>query len=262
MSSCHRTTLILGLMFACGHAMSCSSSKSQPPEWEVSAGKVTAALGRGDRDEAAVAAETLLQDYPQDSRSWQVAADAFLRSGRIERAVELYDRFAKERPETVPFLWQRGIALTYAGRFQDAARQFESHRDVNPNDVENAAWHFLCLAKATTLEEAREKLLPAPGDPRPPMNEILQLLKDGKTQPVLDRIEIFPPGTIGRRSAEFYGYLYLGMAADAEGDPEKALLLINRSIENARNDYMGDVTRVYAGVLKRNSDRLRSAEPD
>jgi hypothetical protein len=37
--------------------------------------------------------------------------------------------------------WQRGIALYYAGRYKDCRLQFESHRTVNPNDVETVREH-------------------------------------------------------------------------------------------------------------------------
>ncbi len=247
--------LWLALLFAAGHAMSCSSTRSQPPDGEPTAAQVGDALRRGDHDAAASTAQQLLKRSPEDPQTWRLVADALLRTGRVERAAELYDQFAEERPETVPFLWQRGIALTLSGRYQDAARQFESHREVNPNDVENAAWHFLALAKATTVREAREKLLPAPGDPRPPMKEVLQFLKDGNAEPVTDRIEQLPEETPARRSAAFYGYLYLGMVADAEGDTMQALSLVTRSTEYTGNNYMGDVARAYAGILKRQSDQ-------
>jgi hypothetical protein len=37
---------------------------------------------------------------------------------------------------------------------------FYAGRTVNPNDVENAAWHFLCVARAESPEKARAALLP------------------------------------------------------------------------------------------------------
>ena len=58
--------------------------------------------------------------------------------------------------------WQRGIALYYAGRYQDCREQFESHRTVNPDDVENAAWHFLvCCARRVSGESGSGRFLPS-----------------------------------------------------------------------------------------------------
>ncbi len=43
-------------------------------------------------------------------------------------------------PGAEPELWQRGLALYYTERFADGQKQFELHKTVNPNDVENRAW--------------------------------------------------------------------------------------------------------------------------
>ena len=45
----------------------------------------------------------------------------------------------------------------YAGRYQDCREQFESHRTVNPDDVENAAWHFLCVARASLRRKRKRR---------------------------------------------------------------------------------------------------------
>ena len=70
-----------------------------------------------------------------------------IRTGRFAASAAAFDELAKVIPDQAPQLWQRGIALYYAGRYTDCRRQFESHRTVNPDDVENAAWHFLCVAR-------------------------------------------------------------------------------------------------------------------
>jgi hypothetical protein len=77
-------------------------------------------------------------------------AVAEFRSGRVAESAAGFDKVAKLAPDYAPQLWQRGIALYYAGRYRDCRAQFESHRTVNPDDVENAAWHFLCVARAET----------------------------------------------------------------------------------------------------------------
>ena len=68
-------------------------------------------------------------------------------NGRIAESVTGFDNVAKLAPRSAPQLWQRGIALYYARRYRDCREQFEAHRLVNANDVENAAWHFLCVAR-------------------------------------------------------------------------------------------------------------------
>lgn len=44
-----------------------------------------------------------------------------------------------------------------------------------PAEVENAAWHFLCVARAELPEAARQQLLPVGPDARVPMREVYQM---------------------------------------------------------------------------------------
>ena len=93
------------------------------------------------------------------------AVDEF-EQGRFAQSAATFDEVAKMIPQQAPQLWQRGIALYYAGRYADCRRQFESHRTVNPDDVENAAWHFLCVAREQSPDKARAALLPVGPDSR------------------------------------------------------------------------------------------------
>ena len=86
--------------------------------------------------------------------------DAYLKSGKFKEAVADFDTFLELRPKLAPDHWRRGIALYYAGQFDDGREQFDLHRTVNPEDVENAAWHYLCNARANTPKKAREDLIP------------------------------------------------------------------------------------------------------
>ncbi len=207
------------------------------------------ALRRGEPQAALDAADAMLRQSPDDPRAIITAADVLLRCGKPDLAVPLYDQYIKARPEAMPQLWQRGIALYFNGQHRSAAQQFVQHREVNPNDVENAAWHFLCVAKAESIERAKQLLLPAPGDPRIPMAEILEMLADGETAHVVERIERLRPETPGRESAIFYGNLYLGLYADACGDQKTALRRMTAAASEAPHHYMGDIARVYAKHL-------------
>src|ERR1051326_2190619 len=117
-------------------------------------------------------------DSPQEIFDRAVAD---FQAGRIAQSVAGFDRVAKLLPAYAPQLWQRGIALYYAGRYKDCRAQFESHRMVNPDDVENAAWHFLCVARAESPGKAKSLLLPVGPDARVPMAEIYQMLRGALT---------------------------------------------------------------------------------
>lgn len=208
------------------------------------------ALRDGDAKAAVAAADRLIKVDSDRPESVLLAADVYLRCGKSAEAVKWFDRYLQDRPENLADLWQRGIALYFAGDFKQGTAQFEEHRKVNPNDVENAAWHFLCVAKSDSFETAQRLVLPAPNDPRVPMEEVLAMLSNGDTEAVRQRMESVPAGTAARERADFYGNFYLGLYADAQGDSTEALRLLRKSAENAPHHYMGDVARVYVMYLE------------
>lgn len=169
------------------------------------------------------------------------AADDF-RAGRIEAAVKGFDRAALLSPNDAPFLWQRGIAQFYAGQFHACAQMFATHRTVNPDDVENAAWHFLCVAQADSPQAARQQLLPVGLDPRAPMREIYQMFQGRATTAQV----LKAAGTNVR--AQFYARLYSGLYLEATGDREAGRTQIEIAAEPRYAEaggYMHDVARVH-----------------
>lgn len=161
-------------------------------------------------------------------------------------SARLFDRVAAARPDLEPELWQRGIALYYADRFADGRRQFELHRKVNPNDVENPAWHFLCVARLEGVEAARKAMLPVGDDSRVPMKEILELFAGrADDQAVLAAAERGPEAE--RRNQLCYAHLYLGLHAEARGDATAARRHIEAAAGPYRMDHsMGRVAAVHA----------------
>ncbi|MEM9368994.1 MAG: tetratricopeptide repeat protein [Planctomycetota bacterium] len=207
------------------------------------------ALRNGDSGAARGAADQMRSLADEVPSIAMTVADVYLRTGEIELAVEFFDRVYDAQESQRPYLWRRGIALAFAERWEDAAKQFEIHRNVNPHDVENATWHFFCVAKSRGFDAAVELLLPAPGDERPPLEEVLQMYRTGDIDPVESAIESLAADSVSRRSAEFYGYLYVAMYCDAKGQPDRARDAIQRSVAHAGRGYMGDVARVYAKRL-------------
>lgn len=168
--------------------------------------------------------------------------------GRVVESAAGFDNLVKLVPNSAPQLWQRGIALYYAGRYKDCRAQFESHRTVNPNDVENAVWHFLCVARLESPEKAKAALLPVGPDSRVPMREIYDMFR-GTRRPedVLS--------TAGQqRSAQFYARLYLGLYFEAMGNARLAREHITAAAADqfaTVGGYMHTVAKVHLGVLDR-----------
>ena len=180
---------------------------------------------------------------PQDV--FERAVDDFER-GRVVESAAGFDAVIKLAPDVAPRLWQRGIALYYAGRYRDCRAQFESHRTVNPDDVENAAWHFLCVARAESPEKAKAALLPVGPDPRVPMREIYDMFRGTRTPE-----EVLKAGGT-RASGQFYAALYVGLYYEALGNKSKALEHIRAAAAErfaADGGYMYTVAKVHLGTL-------------
>jgi lipoprotein NlpI len=169
-------------------------------------------------------------------------------AGRIAESAEAFDQIARLRPDIAPDLWQRGIALYYAGRYQDCRQQFESHRTVNPNDVENAAWHFLCVARQESPDRARMALLPVGPDARVPMAQVYELFR-GR----LDPQQVLTAAG-ARLDGQFFAHLYLGLYYEALGNTRLALEHITTAADPrfaAVGGYMHMVAGVHLSILQR-----------
>jgi lipoprotein NlpI len=167
-------------------------------------------------------------------------------AAKPEESARQFDALIKADPTAEPELWQRGLSLYYADRFQDGREQFESHRTVNPNDVENPAWHFACVARLDGLEAAREAMLPVGPDRRVPMKEIIAYYRgEGSPEEILAAAEAGDEA--GKRNRLCYAHLYLGLFAEATGDADAAKQHISLAAGRYSMDhYMGRVAQVHA----------------
>lgn len=166
--------------------------------------------------------------------------------GKPVESAKVFDRLVAAVPRAEPELWQRGLALYYADRFDDGRKQFERHKTVNPDDVENPAWHFLCVARLEGLEAARKKLLPVGRDPRVPMQEILDLYA-GRCEPAAVLAAAEQGAGPARRNQLCYAHLYLGLYHEAAGNADKARGHIEQAAGPFRMDhYMGRVAVLHA----------------
>ena len=175
------------------------------------------------------------------------AIDDFL-AGRVAESVAGFDRVVALAPDSAPQLWQRGIALYYVGRYDDCRKQFESHRTVNPDDVENPAWHFLCVARAESPQKARAALLPVGPDQRSPMREIYEMFR-GTMAPaaVLAAAGAVP-------FARFFAELYVGLYYEATGNTAQALTHLQAAASErfaAAGGYMHRVATLHPLLARR-----------
>jgi len=178
--------------------------------------------------------------------------DAYLKLGEFAKAIADYDVMLEANPKFAPQHWRRGIALYYAGRFEDGVKQFETHKTVNPEDVENAAWHYLCNVKVAGKEKAQKALIAVTGDTRVPMAEIQKLFA-GKLKPedVLAAADKTKADTRAGISARFYANLYVALWYEAEGEAKKVREHLTTAVEKYEiSDYMWDVGNAHLQLLK------------
>jgi lipoprotein NlpI len=183
----------------------------------------------------------------QEPRELLDRAVADFVSGRVVESAAGFDQLVKVAPSIAPQLWQRGIALYYAGRYDDCRKQFELHRTVNPDDVENAAWHFLCVARAESPARARAALLPVGPDARVPMRQVYEMFRGTLTPE-----SVLQAGT--QLQGQFFARLYVGLYFEALGDRARALEHLTLAASDRYADaggYMHTVAKVHVGLAPR-----------
>lgn len=206
--------------------------------------------------EAAVKALTrAIELNPKGLTLYDRRGDAYLKLGKWNEAVADFDKFLAmtKDPTAAAHHWRRGIALYYAGKFKEGKEQFELHRAVNPEDVENSAWHYLCNARATSPEQARKDLIPVKKDARVPMAQVLELFA-GKLKPrdVIDAAENANLKGDALTPARFYAHLYVALYYESEKDGTKAREHLTTAVEKYKiGDYMWDVANAHLEMLRK-----------
>jgi lipoprotein NlpI len=184
-------------------------------------------------------------DAPNDTARGRLTLGMrHFRENKIADSLRDFDRAAELDPTLAPQLWQRGISDYYAGKFDEGRRQFELHKTVNPDDVENAAWHFLCVARQQGIDAARKKLIKidVAQDDRVPMAEIYAFYAGrGSEEAVLNAAKKADTAT-----ARMYAHLYLGLYFEAAGDAKLARSHLEQAADaRVADNYMHDVAKIH-----------------
>src|SRR5262245_22983115 len=199
---------------------------------------------------------------PDAAQVFQRRGSEHLKAGHFDQAIRDFDRYLELVPNQKPYHWQRGIALYYAGRYDEARRQFELHQTVNRDDVENAVWHYLCVARLAGVEKARASLIKIQNDRRVPMMAVYALF-GGKSTPE----DVMAVAKLGAAFPEqlkrqlFYGNFYIGLFYEAAGRGDLARDYISRAVPQAMPaDYMGDVAQMHAEILNKRAVKQIGAD--
>jgi lipoprotein NlpI len=213
---------------------------------------IAATADAGRHDEAIQQAKTLLEEHPNQAEVHYLLGRSYFCLGKFGESVRAFDAYVERRPDLRARQWERGIALYYAGQYEEGARQFEMYQTYHSGDVENAVWHFLCRAALDGPEAAMRKLLPVTGDSRVPMRQIYRLYQGaGSVEEVLRAVEGGNPDEQQRAARLFYARLYIGLHHEAWRRTDEArtwIALADREHKDTMgiNRYMWWVAHVHA----------------
>jgi lipoprotein NlpI len=183
---------------------------------------------------------------PKVAEVWNVRGAVYFKLAKFDQSLADFDKYLELRPAEKNGHWMRGITCYYAGKFDEGKKQFEGYEKVDTNDVENAVWHFLCVARKDGVDKARAGLLKIGKDRRVPMSQVYELFA-GKLKPddVLQAAKT--PGAdeelLNRQL--FYAHLYLGLYFEVSGDAKKSLEHLEEAVRHRISHYMWDVARVH-----------------
>src|SRR5262249_71962 len=156
------------------------------------------AMKSGDPAAALKLADEAIAADPKLGVAYDVRGTAHFKIGKIKESLADFDKFIELVPKAAAAHWRRGLTLYYADEFAKGVAQFPTSDKEEPNDVENAVWHFLCDAKVKGLEKARGEMLKVSKDPRGPYFMKIYGMFHGDAKPE----EVFAAAEAGKATGD------------------------------------------------------------
>ncbi|HUY88070.1 MAG TPA: tetratricopeptide repeat protein [Pirellulales bacterium] len=216
-------------------------------------GVIYEALGR--HEPAVADFDRALELDPRHADAYDHRGSERFKLCRIAESIADFDKAIELDPARERGHWKRGISYYYAGKYRPGRKQFESYQTFDDNDVENAVWRYLCMARGESADKARRELLKIKDDPRVPMMQVYAMFA-GRAQPadVLAAAKAGEPSPEELNGRLFYAELYVGLYYDAAGVRDQAAEHIAAAVEHRIEHYMWDVARIHAELLKREAN--------
>ena len=207
--------------------------------------------------EAAADLTKALELDPKNARIHQQRGLVHFKQGKIAASIADFDKYIEGVPSAKISHWQRGISYYYAGKWDDGIAQFEGYQSFDSNDVENAVWRFMCMARKDGLPKARKEILKIGDDRRVPMRQVYDLYAGTlKPEEVMTAAKAGKPDMEQLNRQLFYAHLYLGIYHELEGKKKLALEHLHKATEEHRvGHYMWDVARVHRDLLRRELEK-------
>jgi lipoprotein NlpI len=214
--------------------------------------RVSAYIPAGKSREAIFDLDRLLAMNPRQTRLLEIRGTEKFKLRQFKEAIADFDLECKLDPARSPWHWKRGLAYYYAGQYDKGRDQFQAYHDREDNDVENAVWRVMCMArmKDVGLAKAQQQVLVVRRDSRVPMMEAYALFA-GKAQPadVLAAIDRGTPDDGERHRRMFYGSLYLGLYHDMVGERDRAVEHLKVAVKHPIEHFMWDIAKLHLRLL-------------
>ncbi len=164
-----------------------------------------------------------VKERPNGIDGYSARGDVRFFLGDFPGAVADYSKMVELDPASDTSHWRRGIAFFYAGKYADAAAQFERYHAFDNVDRENGIWRYLSMYRAQGKDQARKELLRYEKDDREPFGDVYRLFSGEMTpEQILQRIREAGISDDEREKRLFYAELYIGLNELVEGRPEQA----------------------------------------
>jgi len=238
-------------------------------EWNT---KLRQALENDNHPQAVTALDAMLDLKPDIPNLVYLRAVENFKAENFRASVNDFDRLIKLQPSRSDSLWERGISCYYAEDYADGAKQFLDYQNYHDQDVENSVWRYLCLAESDGLAKARETLIPIERDPRPGLQEVLELYRGNVTPEQLlqqmERTKLTGEAAAGYR---FYTLLYVGLYYVADGKNDLAARYLKQAADpklleagsSRISKYMWETAGIaYRDVVKRQADAAAPENDD
>lgn len=206
-------------------------------------------------DEALKLLNQAIQANPRSAAAYDLRGTVHFKLAMIPESLADFDKQIELNPAAAGAHWRRGLTLYYANKFPAGVAQFTTSDRAEPEDVENAIWHFLCNAKVQGIDKARGEFLKVRQDPRGDYMMAIYRMFKGETKPedVLAIAEKGDDNAEERQVKRFYVNYYVGMYYEALGESKKSLEYLKKAVEKYPiGHYMMDVARVHIKLREKN----------
>jgi lipoprotein NlpI len=219
--------------------------------------RASAYIAAGKSELAIADLDRLLKLTPQNARLLELRGTEKFKLHRFNDAIADFDKECALDRARDPWHWKRGLAYYYAGQYAKGRDQFEQYHNREDNDVENAVWRVLCMARMPDvgLKKAQAEILVVRRDSRVPMMEAYSLFA-GKAKPddVLRAIDRDDPTKQPVTSRKFYGHLYLGLYFDMVGKRQEAIDHLKTAVKHKIDHFMWDIANIHLATLTKPKD--------